>query len=208
MPVIDIFKWPCVILSSQRTGSSALVKLLANQYNVPYYIEPFEQKYRSEEFLQIYKNLGTKFILKCMIDRVSYHKAYNELIYRSDVFKIRLYRQNTVAQVASMYVAIQTGNWFGNQLHGTAVDVDMTHYKVPINNIEILRSAKLIIKNNNLFKLNRYKCDLTVSYESLGIVDENIWKRTCLPINYNDVIQATHNVLTQQRIQNNFILDL
>jgi hypothetical protein len=205
--MIDIDRWPCIIISSQRTGSSALTKSLAKKYNVPYYIESFEQKYRAEELLKIYNSSDIKFILKFMIDRIGYHKVYNQLAHRDDVFKIQLYRQDTVAQIASMYVAMKTGNWFNNQLHEN-VNNDMLHYDISINNLEILKAAKLIIKNNNAFKLNRYKCNTTVNYESLGIMDENIWKRTHLPINYNDVIQATQDVLKQQQIPNNFILNL
>lgn len=203
--MIDILKWPCAIISSQRTGSSALTAFLGQRYNTTFFIEPFEQKHKSEEFVGLYKIIGSKFIVKFMIDRVGHHRPYNELLHRDDVFKIRLYRKNIVAQVASLYLATYTSNWFRDQLHNT-VDTGI-NYTVPIVTSDLTRCLKMVLRNNNTFVTKKYKYDLTVSYESLGILNENIWKRTFLPINYSDIICATQEMIVDQKLETDVTLN-
>jgi LPS sulfotransferase NodH len=203
--MIEISYWPCIVVSSQRTGSSVLTKLLAQQYNVDYYLEPFEQNHFKEDFIKNYKIPNCKFIVKFMIDRIFYNRHYNNLIYTDEVYKIRLYRQNTVAQVASMYIAQKMQNWFSNQLPNN-FEINHVNYTMEINKNEIISCLKHIIKNNNILISKKYKYNLTINYEQLGVVNETIWKRTILPINYNDIIYTTQDILRKLKINYNFII--
>jgi len=190
--MISINKWPCVLVANQRSGSTALAIDLAKQNDAKYYIEPFEQRVGLTSFMESLKDSNKKWIVKCMIDKVHFGHPYKKLLENPDVYKIRLFRTDTVAQVASLYLSGITNMWFGNQLPGLK-----ERHLIPLDELSILpldydlmQHCASQITNNNLFLryAEKYRFDITCRYESLNL-DNCDWRKSELPNNYSKMLE-------------------
>jgi hypothetical protein len=198
-------------MSSQRTGSTALIMSIANTYNINYFVEPFEQNHKLEEFKNINTNFITHghYVVKFMADQLRRIRPYKYLIDSSIPYKIKLYRENTVAQIASMYIANVTGNWYNNQVIGIneRFNFEMkSSIDIPIDIKAITNCIKLITTNNRIFATKTYKFDLTIKYESLDIFNDQIYKKSIKPNNYNEILKIITDVMISRNLHLTFTI--
>ena len=127
-----------------------------------------------------------------MVDKIRPGHPYKKLLENPDVFKIRLYRTDTVAQVASLYLSGITNMWFGNQLPGLKerhlIPLDELS-QLPLDN-DLMQHCASQITNNNVFLRNadKFRFDITCRYESLNL-DNCDWRKSELPNNYLNMLE-------------------
>lgn len=190
--MISITKWPCVLVANQRSGSTALAINLAKQNDAIYYIEPFEQRVGLTSFMESLKDSNKKWLVKCMIDKIRPGHPYKKLLDIPNIYKIRLFRTNTVAQVASLYLSGITKMWFGNQLPGLnerhLIPLDELSL-LPLDNDLMQHCASQITNNNRFLRdADKFVFDITCRYESLNL-DNCDWRKSELPDNYSKMLE-------------------
>jgi len=183
-----ILKLPIVILSSKRTGSTALAMDISTQHeNVPLLIEPSE----SNEMPKL---------LSLMLNKVPYIlkiHAYDLLnFYPSDVREvviqaptlIRIRRKNLIDQLASHYLASYRNIWGYDQNSPSFSE------SIIIDPNRMARSISFISAYNRA--VNNYKIAFTMDkyYEDLLIVNANT-RKTPYPNNYNNLLNEFAKLL-------------
>jgi hypothetical protein len=191
--MIEISKWPAVIFTSYRTGSTSFGFKLVNQnpgtifFNEPAYHGGIEM----EQFTQMFD--ASNYLVKVMGDtvikpswEVPQHPAYQTEQMMSDRFyKIKLCRRDEVRQIASYYLARVREQW---SYYNT--EADNPEYLKPVEiNLALLKRAIAIIKYNNEV-IDTIDSDVTVYYEDLTNFDDN-FKLTPKPSNYDDLLGIT-----------------
>ena len=199
-----MIKFPIIIISSPRSGSTPLAYDLKNKYKVELFNEPFgsppggtarpkisEQK----QLLSLVKNNKNKFILKLHIaDLKAYPKEIIRIIETHNCHLIRIRRKDIVSQCTSLYIEIYRNVWgyYKNFISENEI-ANLSDTELPINqdNIEecIDRISRL---NNKLNKIN-YMIDQDVWYEDLSF-DETFIK-TPRPKNYNTIKENIEKIL-------------
>lgn len=179
--MIDVPRFPVVIVASPRTGSTALLKYLANKYSVMGFGEIFKniidlinsdpvtykKTLKQREIYSNYKKLNrTDYILKLMPGEITYFSKYEDLLQSKDCFKIRLSRKSLINQVASLYIAESTKNF-----HTYSTD-QLKNYEVKIDKINLIHCIERISNSNFLVKNIKCDYDLDIDYEDLGYLEE------------------------------------
>ena len=132
-----ITKTPVVILSSKRTGSTALAidmrdQLMVTHDDLRFYSEPMEAKHTAlMDDLMSSIQRHEPFILKvhaCDMIR-EYPLIVNDMVRSGECFLVRIRRRNVIEQIASHYLASKSNVWHHHQGGSTEVpdlaDVDM-----------------------------------------------------------------------------------
>jgi hypothetical protein len=189
--MITITKWPIVIYSNYRTGSTALGFWLAQQNNCKYFNEPFYRKEVLEEFMKQYHSGDKKYIIKFMGDHVFEDSLYKDLL-EMDAFKIRLYRENKVEQIASYYVSAVTKRW------RTTIEDTIEDYDLPLDIPMLKESIRRITYNDYLLDTSTVKFDLSCNYESLGFLDDIHLTLTKQPSNIKTIQNLTQSLLSSK----------
>jgi len=182
--MINPTKWPVVILSNYRTGSSALALKLSSDNSVPCFVEPHVNSERQAAFFSVYGK-HDKYIVKFMPDQLSLFSAYKDLL-ESDCYLIKLQRKNIVEQIASFYLALIRDKWWTKEN-----DVE-TDYFIPIKTDLIKQSCERILTTETL--LNNYNSvNQTLYYEDLGIFEDIDRKHSLKPKNMNRLLDVIKN---------------
>ena len=206
--MIDVSRFPVVIVASPRTGSTALLKYLANKYSVFGFGEIFmnthdlinKNKRTYDEILtqrkmyfEYVKSNRIDYVLKLMPKEINHFSKYEKLL-QSNCFKIRLTRRSLTDQVASMYVAEKT-----KIFHTYATD-QTKEYEIKINKIELINCIEHISNTNYLVKNIKCDYDILLDYEDLGFLPENAGnqRHTIIfhkPINYQKIKNTIKEIL-------------
>lgn len=175
--MINITKFPVVIFSSPRTGSTALVRYLQHLYpENNCFCEPDLREL--ERFLD-YGKQHDNFIVKLMARNL--HLYPNELIFSPANFFIRIRRRSIVDQVASNYIARERNLWYyqtNNSVFDTPIHIDP---------LKITENIAIVSRYNAALHKVNVKFDLDLYYEDLPrmVVPGHII--TPKPLNYNEL---------------------
>lgn len=176
---MNITKFPVLITSPARCGSTALLRKIAVDYNLVEFSEPSESKNPRLlwYFNQLYyrekrKDLAIK-IMSISFDH------YNFKL--DDFFTIRLKRKNIIEQCASYYLARARKKW--HYTVNDCVDQDT----ILIDNDEIKISIDHMIYGNNKNNSLNYNFDLDVYYEDLDLSNPDLVKNP-KPKNYQELL--------------------
>jgi len=192
--MINIPKWPAVMFTSYRTGSTALCqRLVKDNCGTVFYNEPaYHGGIEMDEFTKNFDT--TNYLVKVMGDTiiepswsVPQHPKYMIDKMMSDSFyKIKLCRKNEIKQIASYYLARSRRQW---GYYG--IEADNPEYLKPIEiNLVLLKRAIVIIKYNNKV-ISKLITDITLYYEDISEFEKTS-RVTPKPSNYNELI----NVIT------------
>lgn len=192
-PIINVTKWPVVILANYRSGSSVLADKLGQDYNVPVFSEPSRMlneipSYFGEhvngvckKFYDFYKSNATnKYVIKFMPTQLSLVNPFVELL-ESDCYKIRVIRKDIVSQIASCYIAKMRDKW------QTVRNETNPEYTVEFNENTMLYVLAYCTTNDFVLKHSDIKFDNTVYYEDLGHVDHPLHGHTTQPTNLEEI---------------------
>ena len=194
-------KWPIIILSSPRTGSTALAHDIVLQSqrvvtDVLYFNEPAthdprnntSKTYSDMSKLTFALNHDSKFILKAhSFDALSrYPQQLLDIVDKSYV--IRLRRKDIIAQIVSQYICMKRKIWSYNTNTVVVNDSD----KIDMD--EIYRSVEFITKYYQVADRYPNRVDEDLYYEDLHVT-HNICLPTPKPTNYNLIYETVKNVV-------------
>ena len=187
--MIEITKWPVVIVCSPRTGSNVLTDTIAKQYNAKWFYEPGQTTKRLSDFLEFRKGTNIRYIAKIFPGQRLGDDVSKELLNESG-FKIKLTRENVIDQIVSFYVAHMRDIWDEtNRVTGK--------YILPINYDKIAYAIEHIVEHNRLLDACKAEYDLELTYESLGYVENTEFKLTVQPVNIDKIKEAIVKVYGQ-----------
>lgn len=196
---INVTKFPIVIISSARCGSTVLGEYLANKHNLTFYNEPdlFARdlsNIRHNEFLQFINQDYKKndYVLKVMSDIIEsniYPTDTKLRILSNSCYKIKIIRNKIAEQIASFYIARNRGNWAYTNVN---VNEDKFNMDIALNINEITHCIKRITYQNNIVK--SLETDLTLVYEDFSGI-ESRFKKTPQPRNYDELLDNISRLL-------------
>lgn len=188
---INITRWPVVVYTNYRSGSSIFSKDLAHKHNVPLFVEPIRSDARLKNFLYQYHSGIDKFVLKIMPDQVKELKETEEIL-NSNCFRIKLTRRNIIDQITSYYIASITDKW-----GQTEETIDSYNVKIDLN---VLRKVIDVIKfNNQMLDESNLNFDHVVYYEDLNFSDITNWFYKTTSPNNIDIIKKIVTRIYEQR---------
>jgi LPS sulfotransferase NodH len=174
------------VVTSYRTGSTALCDYLSNHLNIPNFDEAFHQSNDPET----YKNYQYKehCILKIMQDQVV-EPYWTDVKDRFTL--VGLYRRDLARQAASWYMSMQLSDY-----HLTVDDLPKAAYEIPIYIWDIENTCKSVHKFNKLYQEKRSLFTAEFAYED--IQDEFSSKNTkyvryTKPTNYYEILNICRN---------------
>lgn len=204
-----IKKFPVIIVATPRTGSTALLKKVAQEYSLRQIAEPYmpikeilnlpthKQKGIAsdrQKLLSCLEKNENKFVLKLMVSELSYITPYPNIL-QTEAYKIQLMRQNVDQQIASLYIATETARY-----HQTA-NQQVFDFILPIKKMQLINCIETIYHSNFICENLPYRFDQKIWYEDLGFMpnaytaDGSYMTITCKPTNYNEILQEINNLL-------------
>lgn len=198
-----------IIFSSPRTGSTALGQYLEKNLQIPYFHEPdwgynnsdgvnvrywagTKDKARIEHFTNHVMGTSKDFIGKIHIYRLRNHKFYhpdliNYLVNSDDVSRIRIMRDDVVAQIKSLYIAYKRERMY-HFTSGMLNEFVPDH--VEISPVVISHYCRAISIINNMLREIDIDFDLDLTYETLPVIDNVRNVKVPPPLNDNDIETA------------------
>lgn len=200
--MFTITKFPVLILSTPRTGSTALGSYILNTFNLKYYFcEPdtaynevdkhnfFRNFFKSNAFKK--KNYVIKFHLSKYKDEPN--DVYKYLLESNDVFKIRIKRRNIIKQIASFYISLDQDKWSYKE------DDDLSkEYKIAINKRKIKDVSEHVLKEIKGITETDIKIDLDLYYEDLPVMTGIPFYKTPQPSNYQELCLEIQSIFLRQ----------
>ena len=194
-------KLPIIILSSKRTGSTALMNNLYGEIkkdnNVQLFCEPsqnnlFSGPFEHNTLLDLLKTIekNDSYIVKAhAYDFLKdFPDCIKDIVVAHSCFLVRIRRKNLVNQVASHYLASQNNIWGHSQ--------SITHTpSLPIDIERIHNSIKVISVYNDAIDNFPAKFDLDTFYEDLILSNQMKTVETPKPDNYNLILQTIQNII-------------
>jgi len=183
----EINKFPVMILSSPRTGSTLLANVLSNRYtNLALFSEP-DANNTMDRFNE-YAATSDQYILKFHLKHLfKFPKDVIKKVINHDAFLIRIRRKNIVDQIVSNYIELNRNVW-----HYKIADIEK--YKeelIEINDSTINLAINSILNFNKKLDELDIKYDLDIYYEDLiQQLDNNDTIVTPKPKNYNELYLA------------------
>ena len=130
------------------------------------------------------------FVVKIMSNQA--HLYQDSL--QGNGFKIRLYREDTVGQIASFYIANQRNQWYKRP--GDSCE----DYSVEIRQHMLEQALVSIIDSNDQLFKHRAPFDITLSYESLGHIENPYNAPTHNPDNLLELRSVINQLLDRRGI--------
>ena len=196
-------RFPIVIISSPRSGSTPLAFDLKHKHNVELFNEPYSQHSSKSEpnneektrLMSLLKNNDSRFILKIHLDDLKFYpEEIIKLIETHNCHLIRIRRRDIVKQCTSLYIEFQRNIWGYYKDFTSKTEIDtLTNTDVPINQFTIEHSVKRIIKVNDELNSLSYTIDQDVWYEDLFFDDTFIV--TPKPNNYDTIKEKIETLI-------------
>ena len=166
----NITRFPIIILSSPRTGSTVLAYDIQEELNkqgksFQIFNEPITGS-QHDSFLSC-KNKD--YILKIHAhDLIKYPKHILDMIENRSCFLIRIRRKNIEDQILSWCIVNQTGGWAYFNPYGIKQYLLDSNKILIVSPVEIMNNISLIKKCNNELNEIDVKFDLDLFYEDLN----------------------------------------
>ena len=175
----QIDKFPVIIVSTPRTGSTALQQVICKHHGLDGFNEAHWEPDYFKYFLE-YQRQNTKFCLKVhSCDLYNFADTIN-LFGHENIYWISLRRRDIVDQIASFYLARKRDKWFnyGND--------EYEDYVIDIDKKDLSDTIFATLKYKNCFNDLNFKFDMDLYYEDLELGDADTIL-TDYPENYNEL---------------------
>jgi len=186
--MINVNRYPILILSSPRTGSTAfgayIQKLIGN--DVHYFLEPDYDGPDHMEHFETYFKDNKKFILKAHLYNLHlYNTNIVEYLTESkEVFKIRIRRRNIIEQISSLYIAmIRKNAWHFRNKESTQFSDT-----IPKDVMLLIKCIQIIKNSNSLINNTKIQFDQDLFYEDLVDLGDVGFYKSPEPSNYSDIL--------------------
>lgn len=185
--MINISTLPIVIISSPRTGSTALAMALHKKLGGELFSEPSTDDKKLNNFLR-YSSLKKDFILKEHAH--AFVKKYSNFDL-TGCTTIRIQRRDIVAQAISSYISNKRKKWFYTDGDDHYQDEEMVYDET------FLKQCFDQTKDNNRVSENfKGKIDFDLFYEDISTeLFPN--QKTVLPKNYNELLYWAKRIYDQ-----------
>ena len=200
--MIEINKFPVIILSSPRTGSTVLAEILSKKFpELELFSEPdsYTKKLGDRDSMDNftnYSNISNQYILKCHLKYfIKYPTNIIKKVINHDAFFIRIKRRNVLDQMVSMYIELIRKQWCYN------ADIAESYKDkiVPIESDIITKAVRQINEFNNPLKGLNINYDLEIYYEDLIKDINEVYKTnsniTPKPTNHTEIYQLIQKEL-------------
>lgn len=189
-----ISKLPVIILSSKRTGSTALTlditqQLMEKYGNIPHFLEP------SNTILELLSVINNTNIYVLKLHAADLHKYPNRIkttINTHECCLIRIRRRSIIDQITSHYIASQRNVWTyspQNPYNFSTEEIDIDR---------IIRSIRVITYYNKI--LNRFSSiDVDLYYEDLEFTN-TVFVKTPNPDNYLQIRKIIGELIPHENI--------
>lgn len=185
-------KFPILILSTPRTGSSAFGSYIQDHHkDLIYFNEP---DFFGQERMTRFENIidqKTNYILKTHIYSISFYKNSKFLCYSNDVYRIRIRRKDFLEQVVSFYIAKKRNEWLFrssdeiNEFKDDTIPFDINYAK---------ESIKFLKRSNDMLSNTDINFDLDIFYEDL-ILENSRYFPTPQPTNYEELKKLFYSLI-------------
>ena len=186
----DNLRYPIVIISTPRSGSTALLLHIHRHIgNIPCYIEPEQSEETLNEFLSHIEN-NTNYIVKIHIDNFSRYpeRVAQYLLHSRQPYRILIERRNQIKQLVSFYIEKHRNKW--TYIEGDAFKQDI----IPID----IRMMKNLIdfynQQNGLLAKDNIKYDTVLTYEDC-VFENTGTRKTPQPKNYQELYNTFTTLL-------------
>lgn len=192
----NINKFPIIIVSSPRTGSTILAEYISKKYNLKLFSEPDENKDITQEFYSYIKTKNNSFVLKFHARNFSF---YENLDIFANSYLISIQRKNIVEQIASHYVARARNKFIYNKEnveHNEIMDVNLFDIVVNCEKVYVANKALREVKLN---------FDKKVFFEDLNLQElghNSKFMITPKPKNYDYIIEKIAKYINCEHIKN------
>ena len=173
-------KLPIVIISSIRTGSTALLfeleKIFLEKGISPIVLnEPIVYNNKSDSIIPFLKSIDSnQFILKVhAYDLQYYPKYFIKKLENNSYNVIRLRRKSIVDQCVSLYISLYTRIW----INTTETNKQLENTNIEISEQLLHKTVEDVKKFNNAIDNCTYKFLLDLSYEDLELTKTFTVKR-------------------------------
>jgi LPS sulfotransferase NodH len=190
-----INKFPIVILSSSRSGSTVLLEILSKQYpKLQVFSEPDSPRKKvgardSMENFTNYSNSNNQYIVKCHLNHLnSYPSNFIKKVIENEGFLIKIRRKNVLDQMVSYYIELIRWRWYYDAISAQQHQEEI----IPIKSDIIEKTIKNINKYNEQPEWSHINYDLEIYYEDfIKEIPSNLHiVSTPKPINHNEIYQA------------------
>lgn len=190
-----------LIISSARTGSTALCNLIERKKNIECFYEIFNKQFQKKSQEQFWEYVNSNKLWSCKIfpglvadyqinqkpvilqchDRDVDPNTFDILSSNSNVYLLK--RRNIAKQMASSYIMYKT-----DRTHYTK-DQTVNEYSVDINDIKMRSIIKWILNTSNQAEKFRNYVEDVIYYEDIKhcFVGLNSVE-TVNPVNYNEIV--------------------
>jgi len=193
--MFDIEKKPIIIISTPRTGSTALCKIIYNKYkhlpNFKEYMEPLLPSESFENFFtDVITNKNKNFVLKVQAGEIkNLPDELDEILCYNHCTTIFLRRKDLIAQYTSNYIA-KIRNYYIYKTKIVFPDKKLMrelNSNIPAN-INLMCEAIIDI-DYHLNKMNNliYKKNVEVYYEDLDLDQQDFYMKTIDCLNYDQL---------------------
>ena len=177
-----------VVLTTPRTGSTALCRRLSDENGLVYYNEAFHPDYDiSDRFWKDF-DAGIKTICKVFPEHVISDEQLSMICDKS--FVIFLERDNLVEQIASYHsLGVTNKPWFAKNEIGKP-------YEVSLDNTHISFSIRQIIKLRQSAEVYRSMADISLKYEDIvDLIENEHIRKYDRPENYEELLVKIKKLL-------------
>ena len=182
--MLDINKFPVVIISNYRTGSSALLWHIKEKYDLIRFNEPHYTEANLVYLKETIRGKNNRYAVKFIADQIGDYDVYKQLLLRPG-YKIKLTRNNKVDQITSYYIAHMTNRW---RNYPYDQNPNLLDYEVPISEEGISFSINAITNADNILESLQINFDQVLTYEELGYLEnDGNFTLTVQPRNFEEI---------------------
>lgn len=169
-----------MIVSSPRTGSTALATSIANPRKIKLFTEPSRKKETFDEFIAYTSESKTWVSKELIKDYMLYYPVKNFTL-------VRLRRKNVLEQIASMYISSIRNKW-------SYIRENLDTYEneiLPLDNELITTQVQYTLLQNKMCDQleNVHQIDYDLYYEDINSNFETVMSPTPKPANYNQLCE-------------------
>ena len=193
MNLSEITKFPIFILSSARVGSNILGSYYKKTYGLAAFLDPDSATDGIQRVID-YRKTSNRYVVKIhALHALDYPEELMRDLIAEDNYKIRIRRQDRVAQIASCYLANLRKRWYYTE----KMKSESLSESIPIDQGSIDSEIRLIERYYRAYDDYNLNFDADLWYEDLGIIQETGLIQTVLPNNYEELLLAI-----RKRIEN------
>lgn len=191
-----INKFPIIIMSSPRTGSTSLAYDICQVHpNLKLFNENLTHAINSNESSEISSFIKNdkNYILKFHLGDINKYPEIDNIL--NDAYLIRIRRHNVLEQIVSFYIELHRNIW-GYYKNSYASISDT----IPLDNRRATGSISTILSYNAKLNKCKYNFDLDVYYEDLSFTNDEL-RQTPKPLNYMEVCEFIKQKLPKTLIE-------